>query len=283
MEAKLLEGKFLAKTIQEGITRQGEAWAAAGLPKPKLAVLQVGEHPSSVWYVNQQEKLAAKLNLGFEKILCPTPEILFQKIHDLNQDESTHGVFITMPLPQGFDSDKVLLSLNHTKDVEGIHPASLGLIVLRKVKLIPPTAYAAFRLIESTEVELRGKRAVIVGQSPIVGRPLNMLLGERRVTTTICNTGTSEKDLAEIVGQSDIVIACAGKPGLVKGEWIREGAIVIDVGTTEVEGKLVGDVDFEGAVKRAGFITPVPGGVGPLTVTMLMQNLIHAYQWQKGR
>jgi methylenetetrahydrofolate dehydrogenase (NADP+)/methenyltetrahydrofolate cyclohydrolase len=179
-----------------------------------------------------------------------------------------------------------LLALDPRKDVEGIHPANLGLIVLRRARLIPPTAYAAFRLLEWAVKEagrdLRGMTAVIAGQSAIVGRPLQLLLGERRVTATVCNTGTSLADLQKFVSGSDLVIACAGQPGLIKGSWIKPGSIVIDVGTTEVNGKLTGDVEFEEARKRAGFITPVPGGVGPLTVTMLMQNLMHACSLDHG-
>ena len=171
---------------------------------------------------------------------------------------------------------------NYQKDVEGVHPMSLGCLVLRKPRLIPSTALAAIALVESTGIDFRGKRAVIVGQSPIVGRPIQLLLGEKRMTTTVCNTGTSEEVLAKMVGKSELVVACAGKPNLIRGEWIKEGSAVIDIGTTEVKGKLVGDVEFEEAKKRAGFITPVPGGIGPLTVTMLMKNLIIAYRWQKG-
>ena len=126
------------------------------------------------------------------------------------------------------------------------------------------------------------KRATIIGQSPIVGRPVQLLLGEKRMTTTVCNTGTSEPDLAKAVSEADLVVACAGRPNLVRGEWIKEGSIVIDVGTTEVKGKIAGGVEFEEAKKRAAFITPVPGGVGPLTVTMLMKNLVIAYRWQRG-
>ena len=184
-----------------------------------------------------------------------------------------------MPLPKEIDPD-ILLDLDPKKDVEGVHPANLGLIVLRRAKLVPSTALAAFRLIESTGVNLRGMNAVIIGQSAIVGRPLNLLLGEKRVTTTVCNTGTSAELLEKSVRDAQIVIACAGQPGMVKGEWIRSGAIVIDIGTTEVDGKLVGDVEFESASERGEYITPVPGGVGPLTVTMLMQNLVTAYKWQ---
>ena len=197
-----------------------------------------------------------------------------------------HGIFIAMPLPEGMDPDKVLLALDPQKDVEGIHPTSLGLLVLRRAKLVPPTAYAALCLIEyavsQSNRQLRGMSATLVGQSAIIGRPLQLLLGERRVLTTVCNTGSSLEAMRSCCLASDLVIACAGKPELVRGDWIKPGAIVVDVGTTEIEGKLVGDVAFEEAEKNASWITPVPGGVGPLTVTMLMRNLLHAYKWQKG-
>lgn len=285
-EAKLLEGKILAQKIQEEIRTQVECFLSKGMERPRLVALQAGANPSSDWYVGQQEKLAGKLGIEFSKYACPAPTALNDRIRQLNEEKKTHGIFIAMPLPEGFDSDKVLLGLDAQKDVEGIHPASLGLMVLRKAKLIPPTAYAAFQLIEWACKEsgrvLRGMKAVVAGQSAIVGRPLNLLLGERRVTTTVCNTGTSAQDLARFVSESDLVVACAGRPGLIQGDWIQKGAIVIDVGTTEVNGKLAGDVEFEGAKKRAAYLTPVPGGVGPLTVTMLMQNLIHAYKWQNG-
>lgn len=287
-EAQLLEGKILAAKIQEEI----KAVVQGAKRIPKLVAIQVQPDlqkadevknaASADWYVGAQEKLAQKLGISFERIsVSKNQKLLEERIEQFNKDNECHGVFIAMPLPSGLDSDKALLALNALKDVEGVTPASLGLIVLRKSKLIPPTAYAAFKLIEHTGVELRGKKAVIVGQSAIVGRPLQMLLGERRVTTIVCNTGTSQADLQKFVSEGDIVVACAGQPGIVKGNWIKDGAIVIDVGTTEVNGKLTGDIEFEEAKKRASFITPVPGGVGPLTVTMLMQNLIHAYQWQQ--
>ncbi len=283
VEAKLLEGKTIAGDLQRKIADKVQTLTVTGLARPRLCAIQTSDHPSSAWYINQQEKLAAKLGIEFTKV--PPSKVsgakdLIDTVRTLGDDRSVHGLFISMPLPEGIDPDQVLLAMNAQKDVEGIHPTSLGLIVLRRGKLIPPTAFAAFTLIRSTGIMLRGKKAVIIGQSAIVGRPLQLLLGEARVTTTICNTGTSTDDIRKIVNGSDIVVACAGKPGVVKGEWIKQGAVVIDVGTTEVEGKLQGDVDFEGAVKKAGFITPVPGGVGPLTVTMLMENLMTAYDWQ---
>ncbi len=285
-EAKLLEGKILAAKIQEEIKNQIAAAVAKGLRAPRLTAIQVKEDPSADWYVGQQEKLATKLGIEFLRIR--SGEIndqvrLSWEIKKANESGS-HGIFLAMPLPQGFNPDVALWELDFKKDVEGIHPASLGLIVLRRAKLIPPTAYASLKLIEwaakESGKELRGMKAAILGQSAIVGRPLQLLLGERRVTTIVCNTGTSATDLEKAVSESDIVVACAGQPGFVKGAWIKSGAIVIDVGTTEVNGKLVGDVEFEEAKKRASFITPVPGGVGPLTVTMLMQNLMNTYELQ---
>ena len=283
MGAKRLEGKTIAAGLQEKIVQKIAGFAAAGLSKPAMVSIQTSDDPSAVWYINSQEKLAAKLGIGFRRVSpgeVKGEKSLLAKVRELNGDKKVHGIFISMPLPEGIDPDKVLLAMDAHKDVEGVHPTSLGLIVLRRGKLIPPTAFAAFSLIKSSGIMLRGKKAAIVGQSAIVGRPLQLLLGESRVTTLVCNTGTTDEDLKKIVGAADIVVACSGQPGLVKGAWIKQGAVVIDVGTTEVDGKLQGDVEFDEAFKKASFITPVPGGVGPLTVTMLMQNLINAYEWQ---
>lgn len=283
VEAKKLEGKVIAAELQEKIVKKIGAFTKAGLSKPSLVAIQTSEDPSAVWYVNSQEKLAGKLGIGFKRILpheVKGEKALLQKIQEINAEKTVHGLFISMPLPAGIDSDRVLLAMDPKKDVEGVHPTSLGLIVLRRGKLIPPTALAAYTLIKASGIMLRGKKAAIIGQSAIVGRPLQLLLGEARVTTLVCNTGTGAEDMKKIVGAAEIVVACSGKPGLVKGDWIKKGAVVIDVGTTEVEGKLQGDVEFDEAVKKASFITPVPGGVGPLTVTMLMENLITAYEWQ---
>ena len=244
----------------------------------------MGNDPSSRWYVEEQKKLASRLGIGFQEIPprdTALPSQLMDRIRKIS-DSRSHGIFITLPLPEGFDRMQIFRVFNYQKDVEGIHPTNLGFLVLRRPRLIPSTAMAVMALIDLTGVNLRGKAAAVVGQSASVGRPIQLLLGERRMTTTVCNTGTSEEILKRAVSEADLVVACAGKPGLVRGAWIKEGSIVIDVGTTEVDGKLVGDVEFEEAKKRAAFITPVPGGVGPLTVTMLMKNLIAAYKWQKG-
>lgn len=290
-EARLLEGKVLAVKIQEEIKSTVQNLKI----KPRLVAVQVkhnslnpeeAKHAASAdWYIGAQEKMAQKLGIIYERFPVEADQHKLESvIRKLNEDPTCHGIFIAMPLPAGLDADRVLLALNPFKDLEGVSPSSLGLIVLRKGKLIPSTAYASLLLIEHAVKEagknLKGMKAVIVGQSAIVGRPLQLLLGERRVTTTVCNTGTTQQDLESAVAHADIVVGCAGQPGMIKAAWIKEGSIVIDVGTTEVNGKLTGDIEFEEAKKKASFITPVPGGVGPLTVTMLMQNLIHAYQLQ---
>lgn len=291
-DAQLLEGKILAAKVQEEI--KADVQKADASHKPRLVSIQVKHNPvnaeevkhagSADWYIGAQEKLAQKLGIIYERVLVEADQAKVESaVRSLNDDPSCHGVFLAMPFPSPINSEKILSILNPLKDVEGVTPASLGNIVLRKAILIPSTAYAAFLLLKHPALDLKGKRAVIIGQSPIVGSPLQLLLRELRVTMIICNSGTSPADLQKFVSESDIVIACAGQPGMIKGSWIKEGAIVIDIGTTEVNGKLTGDVEFEEAKKRAGFITPVPGGVGPLTVTMLMKNLSRAYKEQSSR
>lgn len=283
-EAKLLEGKPLAQKMREEIRQEIDSFVKKGLEVPTLTSIQVGENPASRWYVDQQKKVASHLGIGFQEIPSRETRLQSQLMDTVRKvsDSRIHGIFITMPLPEGFDSGQIFRVFNYQKDVEGIHPVNLGLLVLRRARLIPSTAAAALALIEESGLSLRGKRAAIIGQSATVGRPIQLLLGERRMTMVVCNTGTSESVLKEAVSEADLVVACAGKPGLIRGEWIKEGSVVIDIGTTEVKGTLVGDVELDEARKRASFITPVPGGVGPLTVTMLMKNLMAAYRWQKG-
>lgn len=284
VEAKLLLGKPLRERIQQEIYTAIESFSKKKLEVPAMVSIQVGDSPAAEWYINEQRKLASQLGIGFQEIPSRETRLPSQLMDQVRKasDSRAHGIFVTLPLPEGFDSSQIFRVFNYQKDIEGIHPTNLGFMMLRRPRLIPSTALAALALIESTGVNLRGKRAAVIGQSPVTGRPIQLLLGERRMTTTVCNTGTSEEDLREVVAKADLVVACAGKPGLVRGKWIKPGSIVIDIGTTEVEGKIVGDVEFEVAKLRAGFITPVPGGVGPLTVMMLMRNLMTAYRWQKG-
>ena len=193
-----------------------------------------------------------------------------------------HGIIIQMPLPASIDYKKISQYIEPAKDVEGMHPANIGKLLFGKSKLVPCTAAAAMELINSTGVDLYGKEVVIVGHSEIVGKPLAMLLLDKFATVTVCHIGTSKAGkLEEHVKQAEILIVAVGKAGLIKGHLIKEGAIVIDVGINRVADKIVGDVEFEAAEKRASWITPVPGGVGPLTVTMLMRNLVEAAKSQE--
>ncbi len=277
VNAKLLEGKTLAAQMQNEIRE----FVVQAPGRICLAVIETKKDPSAEWYMGAQEKLAAKLGIEYLKTPCeevPDEGSLIMKIREYSEDPFIHGIFLSMPLPATYSSTRVIDALDPKKDVEGIHPSTLGLIVMRRRVSVPPTAYSAYLLAKSTNIPLLGKRALVIGQSAIVGRPLAILLGEERMTTTIANAGTTTADLQKFVSESDFVFAAVGKPGLVKGEWVKPGAVVVDVGTTEVAGKLVGDVDFEGACKNAGFVTPVPGGVGPLTTTLLFKNLVNLIQ-----
>lgn len=283
-EAQLLEGKAIGQKIRQELSLEIERIKAADGTSPSLNCVIVGRDPASESFLRSQEKTALSLGLGFKAHRFPAeiPERgLIDGLRSLNAAPDVHGIIIQMPLPAGIDPSRVTDALDPRKDVEGVHPTSLGLMVLRKARLIPSTPLACLTLIDAAAIDCRGKEAVIVGQSAIVGRPLALLLGDRRATLTICNTGTAPARLAGLVRGADILVACAGRPRLIAGSWIKEGACVIDVGTTPVEGTMVGDVEFEEAKRRAKFITPVPGGVGPLTVLMLMKNLVQAYKWQK--
>jgi methylenetetrahydrofolate dehydrogenase (NADP+)/methenyltetrahydrofolate cyclohydrolase len=247
-----------------------------------LVSVRFGSDHSWESYQRTQQKAAEKLGVEFQVESVDEADLkrgLPERLRRLSRSR-VHGIIIQQPLPKEVEKSSIFEELDPKKDVEGIHPATLGYLVLREPKLVPCTALACMSLIDATGIDCRGKQAVIIGQSAIVGRPVQLLLGERRATTLLCNTGTSEEVMEELVQRADIVVACAGKPGLIRGRWIKEGALVIDVGTNRVEGKIVGDIEFEEAKKRAGYITPVPGGVGPLTVTMLMKNLLTAYRWQ---
>jgi len=211
-----------------------------------------------------------------------TPQAeLIKTVQRLNKDTKVSGIMVYKPLPEGVDYQTVANAIDLDKDIEGVNLANIGKLLLGNATLIPCTAEAAFELLKSTGFTLRGKEAVIIGVSEIVGKPLFSLLLKERATVTVCHRGTSEAGtLAEHVGRADIVIAAIGRPEFVRGEWIKKGAIVIDVGINQVDNKIIGDVEFAKAAERAGFITPVPGGVGPVTVVMLMRNAVEAFKKQ---
>ena len=278
--ARLLEGRPIAEKIKEEIK---STIASLGI-KPVLASIQVGENVGAESYAKSQNKTAQNLGIEyrFHKLgQDTTQESLVEFIKKLNADKSINGIIIQMPLPAHIDYKKISQFILPEKDVEGMHPANIGKIIFGKAKILPCTAAAVMELLKETGIDLYGKEVVVVGHSEIVGKPLALLLLDKFATTTVCHIGTSiAGKLEEHVRLAEILIVAVGKAGLIKGDWIKEGAIVIDVGINRVAEKIVGDVEFEGAQNRASWITPVPGGVGPLTVTMLMRNLIEACKLQ---
>lgn len=274
--AKLLEGKLIAEGLKEGLRQQIQSLTV----KPVLASIIVGENAGAASYAKSQQKAAENLGIVYQlhKLTDETTEEgLIDFVRKLNSDAAVHGIIIQMPLPAQIDYKKLSQFILPEKDVEGMHPVNIGKILFGKAKILPCTPAAIMELLNSTGLNLYGKEAVIVGHSEIVGKPLALLLLDKFATVTICHIGTSQAGkLEEHVRKAEILIVAVGKAGLIKGEWIKEGAIVIDVGINRVGDKIIGDVEFEGASKRAAFITPVPGGVGPLTVTMLMRNVVEA-------
>jgi methylenetetrahydrofolate dehydrogenase (NADP+)/methenyltetrahydrofolate cyclohydrolase len=274
--AKLLEGRLIADKIKEQLRQE----VASLKDKPVLASIMVGDNAGAEAYVKSQKKAAEGLGIEyqFHKLGGDTNETqLTETIKKLNADKSVKGIIIQMPLPAQIDYKKISEFIMPEKDVEGLHPANIGKIVFGKSRILPCTPAAVMELLKETGSDLYGKEVVVVGHSEIVGKPLALLLLDKFATVTVCHIGTSKAGkLEEHVRKAEILIVAVGKAGLIKGEWIKEGAIVIDVGINRVGDKIVGDVEFEAAEKRASWITPVPGGVGPLTVTMLMRNLVEA-------
>ena len=279
--ARLLEGKPVADKIKEELKRQIESLKK----KPVLASIQAGDNAGAAAYVKSQQKTAQ--NLGIEYQLHSLNQDineaeLIKFIQKLNSDNTINGIIIQMPLPSQIDYKKISQFIDPEKDAEGMHPANIGKIVFGKANILPCTPAAVMELIKETGIDLYGKEVVVVGHSEIVGKPLSLLLLEKFATVTVCHIGTSKAGkLEEHIKKAEILIVAVGKASLIKGDWIKEGAIVIDVGINRLGDKIVGDVEFEAAEKHAAWITPVPGGVGPLTVTMLMRNLVEAAKSQQ--
>lgn len=276
MTAQIIDGKKIAQNIRENIRTQ-----TAGLKlKPGLAVILVGTDSASQTYVNSKEKACQEVGFYSEIHRLPEKtkeEQLLLLIKQLNQDNKIHGILVQLPLPEHIDANKIILAVDPAKDVDGLHPVNTGALFSGLPSaVLPCTPAGCLELIKSTGLKLIGKKAVVVGRSNIVGKPVAMLLLNEHCTVTLCHSRTA--DLAAEVKQADIVIAAVGKAGLITGEMLKAGALVIDVGTNRVNGKLTGDVDFVSASKAAGYITPVPGGVGPMTIAMLMQNTLNAYR-----
>jgi len=278
--AKLLEGRPIAERIKEELKKK----IASLKTKPLLASILVGDNASAQTYVKAQKKAAENLGIAYQlhQLGAGTRENdLAAFIQRLNADKGVNGIIIQMPLPPQIDYKKISQFILPEKDTEGMHPANLGKIVFAQAQILPCTCASAMELLKETGVDLYGKEVVVVGHSEIVGKPLALLLLAQFATVTVCHIGTSKAGkLEDHVSKAEVLIVAVGKAGLIKGEWIKAGAIVIDVGINRAEGKILGDVEFTEAEKRAAYITPVPGGVGPLTVTMLMRNLVEAAQLQ---
>ncbi|MEW6075429.1 MAG: bifunctional 5,10-methylenetetrahydrofolate dehydrogenase/5,10-methenyltetrahydrofolate cyclohydrolase [Candidatus Omnitrophota bacterium] len=284
--ATLLQGKQLTAKIKTALEADIKEFRQRTGAVPVLASIEVGDDKGVGIYTSMQKRAAEGLGIEYRlKHFAGTilEKELIDQVHQLNSDESVNGIIVQLPCPAHIDDRKISQRIRVEKDVEGIHPENLGRLLLGQARVIPCTAAAAMELINATGIDLSGKNAVIVGRSEIVGKPLIFLLLEKSPTVTICHSGTSKAGkLEEFVRSADILIAAIGKPALIKGSWIKEGAIVIDVGINQVGDTLRGDVEFSTAQSRASFITPVPGGVGPLTVFMLMRNLINAAKLQRG-
>ncbi len=283
MSAIQLRGAPVAQRINEQVSRDIAELLELG-ETPCLVSVQVGEDDASRIYRNQQEKKAAALGVHYRRLDLPKNidhASLTAELCALNADPQVHGIILQTPLPKGLAVDVMQNLISSSKDVDGVTQANLGAIMTGRPGLYPSTALSAFELILESGVELKGKEAVVIGRSAIVGKPVFMLLVNRRATTTMCHTGTQAAGLLEAhVRRAEILVVATGQPGLVPGEWVREGAVVIDVGINYVDGAIVGDVQYAAAAERAAYITPVPGGVGPLTVTMLLRNTVEAAKQQ---
>jgi methylenetetrahydrofolate dehydrogenase (NADP+)/methenyltetrahydrofolate cyclohydrolase len=285
MSARVIDGKAVAATVTRDVAQRVATRTAQGRRVPGLAVVLVGENAASQVYVRNKRRTTESVGMrSFAHDLpADAPEsALLALIDRLNADPAVSGILVQLPLPKHIDAENVVERIDPRKDVDGFHPYNVGRLVLKAPTLRPCTPFGCMRLLAETGEELAGKHAVVIGQSNIVGRPMALELLMARCTVTICHSAT--RDLPGLVRQADIVVAGVGKPKFVQGDWIKGGAIVIDVGINRgPDGKLVGDVDFEAARQRAAWITPVPGGVGPMTIAMLLSNTLRAAEWQDER
>lgn len=282
---KLLEGKKIAHHVRDAVAREVTGIHERYGRVPKLCAVLVGDDSAAQLYAKAQRRAAEEVGIDYS--LCQlsasiTQRELESRIHALNDDPAVTGVIVQLPLPGHLKPGHIFDIMSPRKDVEGIHADNLGLLVLRKERMPPCTAQAAIELIESTGRDLYGAEVVVVGSSRIVGRPIALLLLEKMATTTVAHIATYEKEQLEAhVRRADVLVVAVGKPRIIPGAWIKKDAIVIDIGINKVGDTVCGDVDFDTAVQQAAYITPVPGGVGPLTVHILMRNVIRAFHWQQ--
>jgi methylenetetrahydrofolate dehydrogenase (NADP+)/methenyltetrahydrofolate cyclohydrolase len=284
MTARLIDGKAIAQALRNEIKTKVDALKAAGRRPPGLAVVIVGADPASQIYVRNKHQ--ATEAVGMKSVMKVLPETATEAevlavVKALNADPTIDGILVQLPVPKHIDAKAVIDAIAVDKDVDGFNPENLGLLAQRTPRLRPCTPYGCMKMLEHVGIDPAGMDAVVLGQSNIVGRPAALELLMKGATVTICHSRT--KDLPGHVRRADLIVAGIGKPEFVKGDWIKPGAVVLDVGINRLpSGKLVGDVDFAAAAERASWITPVPGGVGPMTIAMLIQNTLEAYQHHEG-
>ena len=277
MTAQLIDGKAIAAKLRAEVATAANELRARGIA-PTLAVVLVGEDPASAVYVRSKTKAAREANVDVRDHKLPATASqaeLMALVAQLNADPIVDGILVQLPLPPHLDSEAVIRSLDPAKDVDGLHPSSLGFLAQGKPVFSPCTPKGCMRLLREVDADLAGARAVVIGRSVLVGKPIALLLANANATVTMCHSKT--RDLADEVRRAEIVVAAVGRAEMIKGSWIRDGAIVLDVGINRTaEGKLLGDVEFAAAAERARAITPVPGGVGPMTIACLLENTVEA-------
>lgn len=276
--AKILDGKAVSQRVKNALKDETEKFIEKYGIKPGLAVVIVGDDPASRVYVNSKKKACAEIGYYSEEHALPestTEGELLSLVEKLNGDEKIHGILVQLPLPKHIDEEKIINAINPKKDVDAFHPVNVGKIMIGNFDFLPCTPAGVMELINEAGIDLTGKNCVVVGRSNIVGKPQAMLLLHKNATVTICHSKT--KNIKEITKNADVLVAAVGRAQMFDGDYIKDGAVVIDVGMNRLENKkLVGDVDFESAEKKASYITPVPGGVGPMTIAMLMKNTLTA-------
>ncbi len=275
--AEILNGKELAKKVRIGLKKEVEKLKEEGI-NPKLAVIMVGNDPASTVYVRNKSKACEEVGIEFEEFLFEeniTMETLLGTIDKLNKDDSIHGILLQAPIPKHLDINRAFLEIDPKKDVDGFHPINVGNLCIGNDCFVSCTPYGIVRILKEYNIETEGKEAVILGRSNIVGKPKIQCMLGLNSTVTVCHSRT--KNIGDVCRRADILISAIGKPKFVKEDMVKDGAVVIDVGINRLDdGTIVGDVDFENVEKKASYITPVPGGVGPMTIAMLLENVVKA-------
>lgn len=292
MSAVIIDGKQIAADVRADVAKKVAELNKKGI-QPCLAVILVGENPASVSYVTGKRKALAEVGMVDRSIEVPestTEQELLKIIDGLNKDDKVHGILVQLPLPKHINEDKVIMAIDPSKDVDGFHPVSVGNLMIGRPGFLPCTPHGIIVLLQKMGIETSGKHAVVIGRSNIVGKPVSILLARKDVncTVTMCHTGT--KNMAEITRQADIVVVASGHPHTLTGNMVKDGAVVIDVGVNRIPDstkksgfRLIGDSDFDDLKEKTSYITPVPGGVGPMTIAMLMQNTLESAMAQEKR